>query len=218
MVINAAGKNIKAGEGVERRRQAGVKMFSQMFRGGPLSKPYLNSSQGVQATWPPEETAVPGLRGALSRRSEGKWGCSRLGERQAGSRPCRALWGLWFSFWDGAFGRLEEEERNHLVTCSGFYVTHQLRLLGGTYPALRRREGRGEAGRPAFRQEVTVFWTWGSGRGDGSGEVGKKRSDPGYISKPARFSGRLDLNIQIKKKKQKSKGWQKADTWITGKM
>ena len=34
-----------------------------------------------------------------------------------------------------------------------------------------------------------------------------KRSDPGYISKPPRFSGRLDLNIKIKKKKtRKVKG------------
>ena len=69
-MINAAGKKIKAGEGVERRRQAGVKMFSQTFREGPLLKRYLNRGQGVRARWPPEETAVPGLRGALSRRSE----------------------------------------------------------------------------------------------------------------------------------------------------
>lgn len=38
MVINAVRKKIKAGEGVEKGRQAGVKMFSQMFREGPLLK------------------------------------------------------------------------------------------------------------------------------------------------------------------------------------
>lgn len=64
MVINAVGKKIKAGEGVEKGRQAGVKMLSQMFRQGPLLKRYLNNGQkivGVQARWPPEETAGPGL-------------------------------------------------------------------------------------------------------------------------------------------------------------
>lgn len=68
-MINAVGKNIKAGEGVERRRQAGVQVFSQVFREGPLLKRYLNNSQkhvGVQARWPPEGTAGPGLREAVS--------------------------------------------------------------------------------------------------------------------------------------------------------
>lgn len=112
-------------------------------------------------------------------------------KRQGWSRPCRALGG--FGFHSGKEPLVGLRKGNHPGTFYGFYVKHQL-CAAYTMQHLAEK-ARGKAGRPIrgllqpSRQEVTVLWTWGCGRGDGSSEVGKKRSDPGYSSKPARFSG-----------------------------
>lgn len=92
------GKNIKAGEGVERRRQAGVQVFSQVFREGPLLKRYQQQQPeawGVQARWPLREQQGQGSE-KLCRRSEGKWGWNRLEGDRAGAGLAEHWEGLVF--------------------------------------------------------------------------------------------------------------------------